>query len=49
MLTTVITVPQTENGNENFDIFYRVSHIEVYKVNQLRGIEESIILLNYDA
>ena len=28
---------------------YRVSHIELYKVNQLWGIEGSIILLNYDA
>ena len=28
---------------------YRVSHIEVYKVNQLWGVEGFIILLNYDA
>ena len=28
---------------------YRVSHSEVYKVNQLWGVEGSIILLNYGA
>ena len=28
---------------------YRVSHSEVCKVNQLRGVEGSIILLNYGA
>ena len=30
-----------------YNINYRVSHSEVYKVNQLWGIEGSIILLNY--
>ena len=28
---------------------YRVSHSEVYKVNQLGGVGGSIILLNYGA
>ena len=34
--------------NTKFDK-YRVSHIEEYKVNQLWGVEESIILLIYGA
>ena len=36
-------------GMSNLPVTYRVSHIEVCKVNQLWGIEESIVLLNHDA
>ena len=33
----------------SYSVIYRVSHIEVWQVNQLWGVEGFIILLKYDA